>query len=154
MGCEYRRLPYAQWENIWVFSLFRFVTSAGLKISVPKWPGKWVLSMDEYKDGVVGAKSKNIAGLRGKLPDWVALPASVTLPFGCYEEVRTNLFVFGLYVRLLCLFVLSDKVALPVSVTLLFGCYKEVHTSGLCLNGMHAFCACLCTLTKWHCPPQ
>ena len=33
-----------------------------LKISIPKWCGKWVVSMDEYKDGVVGAKSKNIAG--------------------------------------------------------------------------------------------
>ena len=35
-----------------------------LKISIPKWCGKWVVSMDEYKDGVVGAKSKNLAGLR------------------------------------------------------------------------------------------
>ena len=33
-----------------------------LKISIPKWCGKWVVSMDEYKDGVVGAKSKNLAG--------------------------------------------------------------------------------------------
>lgn len=58
-----------------------------IKVTVPKWPGKWVVSMDEYKDGVVGAKSKNLAGLRGKLPDWIALPSSVTLPFGCFEEV-------------------------------------------------------------------
>ena len=35
-----------------------------LKISIPKWCGKWVVSMDEYKDGVVGAKSKNLAGAR------------------------------------------------------------------------------------------
>ena len=33
-----------------------------LKISIPRWCGKWVVSMDEYKDGVVGAKSKNLAG--------------------------------------------------------------------------------------------
>ena len=33
-----------------------------LSISIPKWCGKWVVSMDEYKDGVVGAKSKNLAG--------------------------------------------------------------------------------------------
>eukprot|EP00983_Pelagomonas_calceolata_P083890 1156248-Pelagomonas_calceolata.AAC.11 len=59
----------------------------GLKISIPKWPGKWVVGMDEYKDGVVGAKSKNIAGLRGKMPDWISLPASVTLPFGSYEQM-------------------------------------------------------------------
>ena len=35
-----------------------------LKISIPKWCGKWVVSMDEYRDGVVGAKSKNLAGAR------------------------------------------------------------------------------------------
>jgi alpha-glucan,water dikinase len=33
-----------------------------LRISIPKWCGKWVVSMDDYKDGVVGAKSKNLAG--------------------------------------------------------------------------------------------
>jgi alpha-glucan, water dikinase len=49
--------------------------------------GKWAVSMSEYKDGVVGAKSKNLAALRGTLPDWIALPASVTLPFGCFEQV-------------------------------------------------------------------
>jgi alpha-glucan,water dikinase len=43
--------------------------------------------MDEYADGLVGAKSKNLAGLRGRLPGSVALPASVTLPFGCFEQV-------------------------------------------------------------------
>lgn len=46
--------------------------------------------MDEYKDGVVGAKSKNLAGLRGRLPDNINLPASVTLPFGCFEQVRAG----------------------------------------------------------------
>lgn len=34
-----------------------------LSIKIPKWCGKWVVSMDEYKDGVVGAKSKNLAGV-------------------------------------------------------------------------------------------
>jgi hypothetical protein len=28
---------------------------------------------------VVGAKSKNLAGLRGKLPDWISLPSSCTV---------------------------------------------------------------------------
>ena len=61
---------------------------SGLKIEVPQWSGKWVVSMDEYCNGVVGAKSKNLAGLRGKLPSHIKLPASVTLPFGCFEKVR------------------------------------------------------------------
>ena len=59
-----------------------------LVIEVPKWSGKWVVGMDEYANGVVGAKSKNLAGLRGKLPAHIKLPASVTLPFGCFEQVR------------------------------------------------------------------
>lgn len=41
--------------------------------------------MSEYSAGVVGAKSKNLAGLRGKLPADINLPASVTIPFGVYE---------------------------------------------------------------------
>ena len=33
-----------------------------LSVKVPKWCGKWVVGMDDFKEGVVGAKSKNIAG--------------------------------------------------------------------------------------------
>lgn len=33
-----------------------------IKISIPEWCGKWVVSMDEYAPGIVGAKSKNLAG--------------------------------------------------------------------------------------------
>lgn len=58
-----------------------------LKMSVPKWNGKFVVMMDEFADGVVGAKSRNIAGLRKKIPDWIQLPSSVTLPFGTFEHV-------------------------------------------------------------------
>jgi len=59
----------------------------GLKIEVPKWCGKWAVQMSEYRNGVVGAKSKNLASLQGKLPAEIKLPASVTLPFGCFEQV-------------------------------------------------------------------
>jgi alpha-glucan,water dikinase len=57
-----------------------------LVMSVPAWSKQWAVQMDGFKDGVVGAKSKNLAGLRGKLPDWISLPASVTIPFSCFEE--------------------------------------------------------------------
>lgn len=33
-----------------------------MTVKVPKWCSKWVVSMDEFKEGVVGAKSKNLAG--------------------------------------------------------------------------------------------
>lgn len=44
-----------------------------------RWCGKWVVSMDEYGQDVVGAKSRNLAALRGQLPDWIDLPGSVTV---------------------------------------------------------------------------
>ena len=33
-----------------------------MQVAVPKWCGKWAVGMDAFQDGVVGAKSKNIAG--------------------------------------------------------------------------------------------
>ena len=57
-----------------------------LKMDIPPWSKQWAVEMDGFADGVVGAKSKNLAGLRGKLPDWIGLPASVTVPFACFEE--------------------------------------------------------------------
>ena len=33
-----------------------------LSIKIPQWCGKWVVTMDEFADGIVGAKSKNLAG--------------------------------------------------------------------------------------------
>ena len=35
----------------------------------------------------VGAKSRNISYLRGRVPSWVGVPTSVALPFGTFEEV-------------------------------------------------------------------
>ena len=52
--------------------------------------GKWAIGMDDFRDGVVGGKSKNLAALRGALPSEISLPASVTLPFGCFEEALND----------------------------------------------------------------
>lgn len=38
-----------------------------------------MVSMDEYGQDVVGAKSRNLAALRGQLPNWIDLPGSVTV---------------------------------------------------------------------------
>ena len=63
-------------------------------VKPPKWCGKWAVSSDEFADGVVGAKSKNLAALRRKagkdgerFPPWIKLPPSATLPFGTFEAV-------------------------------------------------------------------
>ncbi|KAI7742011.1 hypothetical protein M8C21_024078, partial [Ambrosia artemisiifolia] len=38
----------------------------------------------------VGAKSRNIAYLKGKVPSWVGIPTSVALPFGTFEKVLSD----------------------------------------------------------------
>jgi hypothetical protein len=35
----------------------------------------------------VGAKSRNIANLKRKLPSWIKVPTSVAIPFGVFEKV-------------------------------------------------------------------
>lgn len=60
-----------------------------LRITIPRWCGSWAVGMDEFKEGVVGAKSRNLANLRGRLPDWVKLPPAVTVPFGSFEQARS-----------------------------------------------------------------
>ena len=38
----------------------------------------------------VGAKSRNIAYLKGKVPSSVGIPTSVALPFGVFEKVLSD----------------------------------------------------------------
>ena len=57
----------------------------GANVVAPAWCGLWAVGMDAYADGVVGAKSRNLASLRGALPPWIGLPSSVTVPFGAFE---------------------------------------------------------------------
>jgi alpha-glucan,water dikinase len=48
-------------------------------------PG-WALTQEQFTPEVVGGKSNNLNGLRGRLPEWIRLPASVALPFGAFEK--------------------------------------------------------------------
>jgi alpha-glucan,water dikinase len=47
---------------------------------------QWVVTQDEFTPEIVGAKANNLNGLRGRLPDWIRLPASLALPFGAIEK--------------------------------------------------------------------
>lgn len=58
-----------------------------IKMDVPKWSGKYSVPMKDFKKGIVGAKSRNIAILREIIPEWIKLPSSVTVPFGSFEAV-------------------------------------------------------------------
>lgn len=46
----------------------------------------WAVTTDQFQDDILGGKSNNLNGLRGRLADWIKLPASMALPFGVYEK--------------------------------------------------------------------
>jgi alpha-glucan,water dikinase len=50
----------------------------------------WVIGQDEFKPALVGGKSTNLNGLRGRLGDWIHLPKSIALPFGVLERVLAD----------------------------------------------------------------
>ncbi|CAK9158146.1 unnamed protein product [Ilex paraguariensis] len=52
--------------------------------------GKYAISSEEFTSEMVGAKSRNIAYLKGKVPSWVGIPTSVALPFGVFEKVLSH----------------------------------------------------------------
>jgi len=41
----------------------------------------------QFDTSRVGAKSRNLELIRGRLPEWIHLPSSVALPFGVFERV-------------------------------------------------------------------
>lgn len=47
----------------------------------------WVVGQDEFQPGIVGGKSNNLNGLRGRVSDWVHLPKALAIPFGAFERV-------------------------------------------------------------------
>ncbi|CAF2115941.1 unnamed protein product [Brassica napus] len=49
--------------------------------------GRYAISSEEFTNDLVGAKSRNIGYLKGKVPSWVGIPTSVALPFGVFEKV-------------------------------------------------------------------
>ncbi|KAL2621231.1 hypothetical protein R1flu_001436 [Riccia fluitans] len=59
----------------------------GITLKKKKFVGKYAIPADDFTPEMVGAKSRNIAHLRGKLPSWIKLPTSVALPFGSFEKV-------------------------------------------------------------------
>lgn len=52
--------------------------------------GRYAITSDEFTSEMVGAKSRNISFLKGKVPSWVGIPTSVALPFGVFEKVLSD----------------------------------------------------------------
>ncbi|XP_038694729.1 alpha-glucan water dikinase, chloroplastic-like isoform X4 [Tripterygium wilfordii] len=52
--------------------------------------GRYAISSKEFTSDMVGAKSRNIAYLKGNVPSWIGVPTSVALPFGVFEKVLSD----------------------------------------------------------------
>ncbi|KAL3835592.1 hypothetical protein ACJIZ3_010328 [Penstemon smallii] len=52
--------------------------------------GRYAISSEEFTSEMVGAKSRNIAHIKGRVPSWVNIPTSVALPFGVFETVLSD----------------------------------------------------------------
>ncbi|KAJ0754017.1 putative alpha-glucan, water dikinase [Helianthus annuus] len=64
--------------------------SPSIMLVKKQFAGKFAISSDEFTSEMVGAKSRNIAYLKGKVPSWVGIPTSVALPFGTFEKVLSD----------------------------------------------------------------
>ncbi|PNT66432.1 alpha-glucan water dikinase, chloroplastic [Brachypodium distachyon] len=65
-------------------------SAPSLSLAKKQFLGKYAISADEFSDEMVGAKSRNIAYINGKVPSWVSVPTSVALPFGTFETVLSD----------------------------------------------------------------
>nr|AOQ26246.1 GWD1 [Actinidia deliciosa] len=61
-----------------------------VKLVKKQFSGKYAISAEEFTSEMVGAKSRNIAYLKGKVPSGVGIPTSVALPFGVFENVISD----------------------------------------------------------------
>lgn len=50
----------------------------------------YAISEKDFREGVVGNKSLNLARLKKKLPDWIQLPNSAAIPFGVFEKILNS----------------------------------------------------------------
>jgi alpha-glucan,water dikinase len=50
----------------------------------------WVVTETQFTPEAVGSKASNLNGLRGRLADWIHLPASLAVPFGALEQTLAD----------------------------------------------------------------
>ncbi|XP_076892539.1 alpha-glucan water dikinase, chloroplastic-like isoform X2 [Bidens hawaiensis] len=79
-----------------------------IKLVKKQFAGKFAISSEEFTSEMVGAKSRNIAYLKGKVPSWLGIPTSVALPFGTFEKVLSDELNQGVSAKLQ---VLKEKLA-------------------------------------------
>lgn len=64
--------------------------SGSITLTKKQFGGRYAITSEEFTSDLVGAKSRNIGYLRGKVPSWVGIPTSVALPFGVFEKVLSD----------------------------------------------------------------
>ncbi|KAK1425887.1 hypothetical protein QVD17_21249 [Tagetes erecta] len=64
--------------------------SSTIQLVKKQFSGRYAVSSEEFTSEMVGAKSRNIAYLKGKVPSFVGIPTSVALPFGVFEKVLSD----------------------------------------------------------------
>ncbi|KAK9050924.1 hypothetical protein SSX86_027549 [Deinandra increscens subsp. villosa] len=64
--------------------------SSTLQLVKKQFNGRYAISAEDFTSEMVGAKSRNIAYLKGKVPSFVGIPTSVALPFGVFEKVLSD----------------------------------------------------------------
>lgn len=66
-----------------------------INIKAIDFAGDFAVSMEDFREDLVGAKARNTKALRdalknGGIPDWINLPVSVAIPFGTFEHVLAS----------------------------------------------------------------
>ncbi|CAL0330850.1 unnamed protein product [Lupinus luteus] len=70
--------------------LQEFGSGSPISLVKKQFSGRYAVSSEEFTVEMVGAKSRNISYLKGKVPSWVGIPTSVALPFGVFEHVLSD----------------------------------------------------------------
>ena len=61
--------------------------AGGVVINRRRFMGRHAVASPEFTGEIVGSKSRNLQELRGRLPEWINLPASAALPFCTFDVV-------------------------------------------------------------------
>ncbi|PKA56704.1 Alpha-glucan water dikinase, chloroplastic [Apostasia shenzhenica] len=86
----YREIKEGDLQDASPSNLTDSQTPPSLTLVRKEFAGRYSITAEEFSKEMVGAKSRNIAYLKGKVPSWIGIPISVALPFGVFEKVLSD----------------------------------------------------------------
>ncbi|KAF5450262.1 hypothetical protein F2P56_030628 [Juglans regia] len=86
----YSELKEGELVDVSSANLKEDASSPRLTLVRKQFSGRYAISSEEFTSDMVGAKSRNISYLKGKVPSWIGIPTSVALPFGVFEKVLSD----------------------------------------------------------------